>query len=315
MTVTLKQIEAFLTVADTGSFTRAAERLALSQPVCSSLVRDLEQTLGVRLLDRTTRRVEVTPVGREFEGAMLRLRTDLDRAVMAAKAVAARESGRLAVAAPPLLAASLLPPVIAAFGRDYPGVRLTLQDARTDSIADLVQSGQVDVGIGTFRADERGLSRTRLVRDTLAVFVSRSDPLAQSETVAWHDLAGRPLITLLRGAGVRALVDLGYESAGLTAEPLFEVNQMGTAVALVEAGLGLAILPAYARTLLPARDIRVRPLIDPVVSREISVVRAADRSTPPSFQAFLRLLRRQAGTLFGEAGRVGAESQTRESGE
>ena len=122
--VTLKQVTAFLAVADAGSFTSAAERLKIAQPALSQAVRELEAELGLRLFDRTTRRVELTVAGREFREATARVVGDLDFAIRNARDLASRRRGRIVVAAPPLLAANVLPSAIRDFARDYPDLSL-----------------------------------------------------------------------------------------------------------------------------------------------------------------------------------------------
>ena len=112
MAITLRQIQAFLAVTEQGTFTKAAERLNMAQPALSQLVRDLERELGIRVLDRTTRRVELTEGGREFHGAALKIVQDLDTAVLNATGLAERRRGRIVVAVPPLLAAVIMPPTI-----------------------------------------------------------------------------------------------------------------------------------------------------------------------------------------------------------
>lgn len=112
MNVTLRQIHAFLAAADLGNFTRAAERLNMTQPALSLAIRELETELGIRLFDRTTRRVELTQVGAELSHSARKLIDDLELAMRNARDLAERKRGRIVVAAPPLLAAMILPGAI-----------------------------------------------------------------------------------------------------------------------------------------------------------------------------------------------------------
>ena len=129
MAITLRQIQAFLAVAELGTFTKAAERLHMAQPALSQLVRELEHELGIRLFDRTTRRVELTEGGREFQGASAKIVHDLELAIQNANDLAERRRGRITVAAPPLLAAAILPEAIAEMRERYPGIRIALTGA------------------------------------------------------------------------------------------------------------------------------------------------------------------------------------------
>jgi len=295
MNVTLRQLQAFVAVADSGNFSRAAERLHVAQSAVSVLVRELERKLNIRLFDRTTRRVELTDAGIEFRATAEKLIADLEHAVQHTHDLVERKRGRIIVAAPPLLATALLPDAIAAFQRQYPGVSVSLIDARTDEIVARVRSGQADIGVGTFAADEDGLSRTRLTKDTLMLFCEASHSMATAAQPRWRDLKGLPLVTLTRDSGIRALVESGYEAATLAVErPAFEVSQIATVLALVEAGLGVAILPTYALVSCKNRNIVARPLSHPTISREIIAVTRSGRSLPPAGSDFIQLLQRNA---------------------
>lgn len=291
MNITLRQIRAAAAVADHGSFTRAADHLHLTQSACSGLVRDLEEALGVRLFDRTTRRVAVTEAGREFLGAARRTLGDLEEAVGDIQALAARRRGRVTVAAPPLLAATLLPAAIRAFGAAHPGIQVVLQDVATDEIVGRVRSAAADIGVGTFDPAEDGVSRRLLARDRLRLFCPPGHGLAARRTVPWRALGGEALVSLVRASDVRRLTDDALGRAGVATRPAFEVSQMATAIALVDAGAGLAVLPAYAARYTRLFDVVSRPLVAPVVPRDISLLTALDRSLSPAAESFAAALR------------------------
>ena len=211
MNITVRQIQAFLSVAEYGSFTRAAERLHVAQPALSQHVRELEAELAVRLFDRTTRRVELTEAGREFRDAAAKIIEDLESAARNAHALAERKRGKVTVAAPPLLSGGILPGAIAEFRAQYPGIEVSLVEALADEIAGFVRAGRIDCGFGTFRANESGVDTTPLTSDSLAVFCLPSHPLTQQAHVTWKDLDTLPLVTLTRDSGIRLLVEVGFE--------------------------------------------------------------------------------------------------------
>ena len=134
MKITLRQLKAFHAIAEVGSFTRAAQRLQMAQPAMSLAMRDLERELDVRLFDRTTRRVELTSAGREFLQATEKIIDDLEHSIRSARDLTNRKRGRLVVAAPPLLAAMIVPPVFADYKETHPGIELHLIDTQTDDI-------------------------------------------------------------------------------------------------------------------------------------------------------------------------------------
>jgi len=294
MNVTLRQIQVFLAVAELGSFTKAAERLKLAQPALSQNVRELEHELGLRLFDRTTRKVELTSGGQEFQSSARLIMEDLERAVRNAHATSERQRGRLMIASPPLLAAAILPKAISEFQARYPNIKIAIIDVPTHEIVEQVVSGRADCGLGTFIPDEVGIERVTLAKDNLMVFSARMGDDAESAGYTWAQLAGRPLITLTRQSGIRHLVENGFEQSQIAMEPTFEVSQIATALAFVEANLGLAVLPACASTHVRNRDISVRPLTDPCLGREISLIHATGRSVSPSVLAFQPIIRKVA---------------------
>lgn len=291
MGVSLRQIQGFLAVAETGAFTKAAARLKIAQPALSQLVRELERDLSIRLFDRTTRRVELTEGGREFQRAALKLMQDLDAAVAGARDLAARKQGRIIVAAPPFLAATILPRAIVKLRSGYPGLQVTVLDTNTAAILDAVRSGKADYGFGTFPASEEDLDRIKLSRDSLMLFCPLDHRLAQRKRIRWNALVGEPLIALTRDSGIRLLVELGYESAKIPLRISYQVSQISTALALAGAGQGITIMPSYVRPAAARHRLASVPLFDPLVSRDIELVRARDRSHTPAGLAFADVLR------------------------
>ncbi|WNJ92763.1 LysR family transcriptional regulator [Bosea sp. 685] len=314
MAISLRQIQSFLSVAECGTFTKAAERLHMAQPALSQLVRELERELGIRLFDRTTRRVELTEGGREFQGASAKIMHDLDLAVRNANNLAERRRGRIVVAAPPLLAAILLPSAIVELRQRHPGIEVAIIDARTDKIVEEVRLGRADCGLGTFSAIEDGIERMPLTRDSLMLFCASAHPFAARTSLPWADLAEQPLITLTRDSGIRLLVEVGYETAEVPLRPLYEVSQITTALALVEADLGVAVLPTYALAMTSGRPIATRPLVEPTIARDVVMIRPSGRSPSPAvlaFEAILRSCIRRVGDLdWGTSGEPGVQ-QTR----
>jgi DNA-binding transcriptional LysR family regulator len=290
MNISFRQLRAAMAVADQGSFTRAADSLHLTQSACSGLVRDLETGLGVRLFDRTTRRVAMTSAGREFIAAARQSIADLDDAVGDVQALAARRRGRVTVAAPPLLAATVLPAVIRDFGSDNAAIQIVLQDVATDQIVSRVRDGSADLGVGTFDPAEDGVSLSVLTTDRLRLFCPPDHPLAKRKTVSWGALRGEALIGLTRASDVRRLTEQALAAAGLPVRPSFEVTQMATAVAMVDAGAGLAALPAYALSYTKLFRVVSRQLSKPDVTRDISLLTAKERSLSPAAAAFTEIL-------------------------
>lgn len=295
MNITLRQLAAFLQVAEIGSFTRASEQLGIAQPALSLLIRDLETELTLRLFDRTTRTVALTDAGKEFRIAAAKIVEELDGAVRNARDFSERRKGRVIVAAPPLLSSVMVPQAIKEFEKEYPGIRIVLADVTTERIVEMVSQGEADIGVGTFGAGDAQIDASFVLKDSLLAFCKKDSELSKLRTISWSDLPEQPLILLSRDSGIRRMADSMLQQSDLSLIPKFEVAHITTALSLVVAGLGVAVLPTYAcAALSPRDDVVARLLVQPEISREISIIRARGRSLSPAADAFLSFLIRQA---------------------
>lgn len=291
MNLTLRQMRAFVEVTRQGSFTSAARQLNLTQSAVSALVRELEQQLGLAVLDRTTRRVTLTDSGSHLLQLAERVLRDVETAVTEAKGLLDKSRGRVVVAASPLSAATLLPKMIARFAHDYPNVSVELHDVLTDQILQSVRTGSADIGLGTFEKSQTELELSTLYEDVLGVVMLSTCPLVNRRTLRWRDLEGHTAIALSRASAFRALIDGVIASQSISfGPPRFEVGYMGTAVALVEAGLGISVLPERAASLIKAANACFKRLTAPVVSRPVTLVTRAGRTLSPAAAAFVECL-------------------------
>ena len=290
MHVTLGQIRAFVTVASTKSFTRAADALSLSQPALTSRVRQFEESLGLRLFDRDTRSVELTGLGRDLLPVFRRLITEFETAVVNARDSVSRVRGVIKLACLPSCAASLLPPIIRDFTREEPGITFVVRDVLNDAVPSLVRSSEVDFGLAVLDEGHSDLEWRRLFSDHLHVIYRVGDPAVAQERSRAAALAGRPLILMARGSSVREIVDEAFAAAGVTAFPTCEVNYMSTAVALVQAGLGISILPSSAIELKSQTDVRSQPIEEPGFAREIALVKRKGSALHSTAEAFIERL-------------------------
>ncbi len=257
----------------------------------SALVREMERQVGFALLDRTTRRVELNDSGRQLLQLADRILRDVDSAISEAKGLLDKSRGRVVIAASPLAAATFLPEMIARFTRLYPDVSVELQDVLTDQILHNVRSGTVDLGVGTFEKSATEFELSTLYEDVLGVVMPRNGALMRRRTLRWQDLNGQRMIGLSRSSAFRPLIDSVLESQSVVLDSTrFEVGYMGTAVALVEAGLGVSVLPERAAALIKSRAVCFRRLSAPVVSRPVTLVTRTGRSLSPAASAFVDCL-------------------------
>jgi len=288
--VSLGQIRAFVTLASTASFRRAADVLHLSQPALTNRIRQFEDELGLRLFDRNTRNVDLTPLGRDLLPVFRRVIGEFETAVANARDSVTRAKGVIRLACLPSCAASLLPDLIRGFQQENPGVTFVVRDVVNSNIATLVRSQEVDFGIGATEDVHSDLEWTRLFNDELHVVYASPGPSPEEASTCAELLAHRPLILISRGSSVRERVDEVLATLGIPALASCEVNYMSTAVALVQAGLGITILPSTALELKTHANIRSRPLDIPGFSREIALMRRKGSPLHPSAAAFVQRL-------------------------
>ena len=287
MNVTLRQLRAFVLVARLGSFTRAAQAMHVTQSALSLLVRELESAIDSRLFDRTTRAVALTAAGSDFFPRAERVLAELESALAGVDKLVARERGRVVVAAPLVLSSTYLPPILAAFGAKYPGIEVVLQDTLPNQVLPLVRGGAADLGIGTFASDEADIQRTLLFSEAMAAAFPAGHAFAQLQQLTWADLAQEPVLALSRGSVFRDLTEAGFAAAGLMLKPAREANYAGSLIGMVDAGLGVAVLPGFAVKLADPARIGWRRVENPLIDREVSLVRRAGVSLSHAAQGFV----------------------------
>jgi DNA-binding transcriptional LysR family regulator len=224
MNVDLRHLRAFVAVAWHGSFTRAAKAVNISQPTFTVQIRHLETSLGVRLVDRNTRSVQLTPIGRELAPVLLRILRDLDSALLNTRALSSRASGFVAIAALPSLSATVLPGIIATFRKENPGIAIHLRDAVGIKVAGMVRTGEVDFGFGSLPVSEPDVEFTPLFNDRLSAIFPRHSPLGQKRSLSLKDLTASPLILMGRDSSVRAVVDRALAAIGHLDPPAYEAS-------------------------------------------------------------------------------------------
>lgn len=299
MNITLRQLRAFLAVAETGAFARAAERMHVSPSALSTLVKELEGQLGLRLFYRSTRVVQLTEAGAEFQPLARKALDDLEVAIAGSRALAQIKRGRVTVAASIVVAATLLPWVLQSFQQRQPGIQCVLRDGFEETIRDQVRRGEVDLGVGTLVEGEPGLSQVTLYQDHLVALVADGHPLAERGAVGWRELAQHPLVCLSEQSPSRALADAAFQSAGVRPVPAFEVAFSSTVISMVAAGLGVAALPVNVRQLSRRAGVQARLLVRPTVKRHLGVYFRSDAELSPAAHAFLQHLQRFVRTSRG----------------
>lgn len=299
MNITLRQLRAFVAVARTGSFTLAAESLYITQSALSGLVKEFEQTLGVRVIDRSTRRIYLSDMGRELFPLVEKILNDLDRVLTDVSERKSLKSGLVRVAAPQLMASTLLPEVIAAYNIEHPDIRVKLVDSVVESIVSRVFSGEVDFGVGPERDPNSDITAEILFEGRFVAVFPKGHPLASMTEVSWADLVSYPFISLQGQFTERLLLDLREAAGDIKFAPTNEVAFMSTALAMVNAGLGVTACITYASSLVKLYQLEMRPLVMPVVHRRFFTFTQNNRSLTPAAESFKAFVCRYLGGHSG----------------
>ncbi|PNG91899.1 LysR family transcriptional regulator [Streptomyces malaysiensis] len=256
----LQQMRYVVAVAETNSFTRAAERCLVVQSALSHQIARLEKELGARLFERTSRRVCLTPAGEAFLPAARQCLDAAERAAAEVAAAVGEVRGRLAVGLIPTVTAVDIPGALRDFRERYPHVRIRLRVGASDDLVEQVKEGAIDVaflGLPT-TARPRGVAAHELARDRLVAVVAPDHPLAGEPEVDLRRLSSEVFVDLPAGTAGRAQSDVAFEAAGLSRDVAFEVTSADFIARLVGPGLAVAMLPrAYAPQLAGVVTIEV----------------------------------------------------------
>jgi DNA-binding transcriptional LysR family regulator len=292
--VTLRQMRAFDAVAGELSFTRAARRLHVSQSAISLQIRDLEEAIGARLFERG-RRLALTPAGEAFAPACAQALRAVDVALADARegVDAARRDLRIGVGH--LLAATVFPTALADFARRHPEVRVRILDCPVERLGAHVLAGEVELAIGSIDAGlpQPGLRIEPLWRDAIHVASARGRPLPPGgrRGLPWRRLQGEPMIVVNAANEVWRTLPAALAAQGATLEVAHEVALYSTGIALARRGLGRLLLPGFCARSPELRDLAIRPLVQPVVPWNVSLVQRRGASPSPAARTLVDAVR------------------------
>ncbi|MEH3023747.1 MAG: LysR family transcriptional regulator [Pseudomonas oryzihabitans] len=295
----LQDIRSFVKIAELGSFHEAADALHLSQPALSRRIKKLEDGLGTPLLERTTRRVGLTSVGRDFLPKARRLLDDFEDSILSIRELAERQTGQVTLACIPTAAFYFLPSVIRQYNEQYPKIRIRLLDLSANDGLEAVLRGEADFGINMLSGQHPDIEFVPLVQEQFVLACRRDHELAGRPTISWAELVEHRLIGVGRLSGNRVLLDHALSARGIRPKWFYEVQHLSTSLGMVEAGLGVSAMPSLA---MPAADhptLVSVPLTDPEVTRTLGLVSRRGASLSPAAEKFVAIL---LGQWKGEAG-------------
>lgn len=286
MSITLRRIRSFITVAQAGGFRRAADELAISQPALSAHVKELEEQLGVPLFRRTTRQVRLTDNGELFLTRVRRALSDLESVILEVKEQAAIQRGRVVVATVPSIAANVLPRILPAFMKAHPGIAVHIYDDRAESIEGRVVRSEVDFAIGPAIENSTDLEFENVVDDRFLAIFPNTHPDAQARTITLRQLLAYPLITMRPGLNMRQVLDAAVAKEGLAIRPAHEVYHHDTLMGMVESGLGVGTLPALTVSVVRNPKLAFATIANPAVTRQIGFTKRRGEPLSPAATEF-----------------------------
>lgn len=287
MNFDINDLIAFRAVAELGNFRKAAESIHLSQPAFSRRIEKLESALGAQLLERTTRKVNLTSVGREFDKQLRQILDALDVTLLNIRGVAASRMGEVTIACVPSAVNYFVSGVVKKFHARYPKTRVRIIDDSANHVLIAVSEGVADFGLNFTGSQENDIEFTSILEEQFVAACRKDHPLAKQKTVRWSDLTQFDYISVSKASGNRVLLDQAL--AGLAKQPqsLYETQHGTTMIGLVEAGLGVAAVPAMAMPQKGHPLLVSVPLIDPVVKRKIGLIkRRSVQLTPVALELY-----------------------------
>jgi LysR family carnitine catabolism transcriptional activator len=283
--MTVKQLRAFLAVAQSLSFIQACQRLHLSQPALSLAIKTLEESLGGALLVRTTRSVALTPEGEVLLPIARRLLADWDNAEELLRQHFTLQLGRVAIAALPSFAANLLPVALKAFRACYPKINVTVHDVINEQVVDMIRDHRVELGVVLEPESLDGLTFIPLYLDRFVAVVPADSPLAACHELHWSDLLSQPFIALQRPSAVRSLLEESIRERYGHLPVAFESHQLATVGRMVAQGLGVSVVPSLCHSQMEALGARCVALDQPCVQQRVGLIQLAGTSISSAAQA------------------------------
>ena len=290
--VTLRQLRTFKTVADLNSFSLAAQRLKLSQPSVSYQVKELEETLGLPLLDRLGKRVQLTEAGTLLYGYARRMLDVLDEATVAIEEIRGIKRGSLRVGASTTVGIYLLPAALGAFKKLHPGLVISLEIGTRTRVQEQVLRNELDLAVVGPASKDPELAIIPFLSDELVVVAPAGHPLASSRSLGLKELADQPFIMREVASGSRLSFEKAARKAGARLKVAMELGSNGAIKHAVESGLGLAVISRYACALefssgrLVELDVRGFP-----IRRDWHIVHLRRRRLPASVRSFIDFLK------------------------
>lgn len=283
-------LQALVAIADHGGFGRAAEALHITQTALSRRLQNLEEGLGVRLVERTTRSTALSALGRSFLPRARRLVADLSAAFVEVRETGKAMRGDVTIACVPTVGVQYLPRIVQRYAARHPENRVRILDHASADVAEAVLSREAEFGINILGSHHPELVGMPLVDDRFVLVCRDDHALAKRASLAWRELAEHPLIYVGQMSGNRHLLDVALGASPVPLRFQFEVQRSSTAVGLVAEGVAAAVVPKLALQKGAYPRLRVVALRDPVVSRTLVLLSRRNAELSPAARALYELI-------------------------
>lgn len=289
MNISFRQLEIFLALARTLSFSQAAKQCHISQPALSASIKKLESLLGATLFDRHTRKVTLTAVGHEFLALGQVLDESMQNAQRRIHEFIEGKRGKLVVAAVPSIAATYGPKTVAKFLKTYPDIEVQLIDALSDQCFDMIRMGTADIALAPGNLSSQEFKEQPLFEDELVAVFPEKHMLRTKPLLSWTDVIAHPQVCVHSTSFLWKRIDAEFRRHGASLKPAFEVVQVGTMLGLIREGVGIGVLSKSLMESFDMQNLDFRPIEGPSAYRTISGITVANRAHSPTVEAFLEI--------------------------
>lgn len=294
MNITIRQLEILVTLGETLSFTKASEILDVTQPSVSEAIKRIEKELGIVLFNRTTRTLTLSPEGEHTVAIAREILNNYRHGIKAIQERAEEHARRLVIATLPSITVSLLPPALKKLNKLFPRIEISVHDVQHDVAIQMLEDGIAHVALTVNAVNDDMFEFRHIGYDPMLLICDETHPLLTQKAVpAWDQLVAYPLVTLSKDSSVRLMTESAFMQHGLACSPAYEVRQIPSAIALVEAGLAISVLPALTLPMARTTGVRTRA-IAPGVQRESGAVLLRKSPQRAEVAALIKILQSNA---------------------
>jgi DNA-binding transcriptional LysR family regulator len=289
--LTSRQLQTILALAEYGSFIAAASLLKTSQPAVTRTVKHVEEVLGIKLFERSTRSVQITAAGKEFVAVAARMLNDLKITLRSMRELSDQRRGQIIISSIMSVANGKLPGLVSAYRLDHPGIELHVRDGVHGTVIEDVRSGASDFGITYLDDLPDPFLSVRVGREDFIIVLPKNHELARSKTLSLLDLKGVPLVSLPRDSRTRRVIDGAASSVGLTLNHVVTVSQFATMLGFVRAGIGLAIAPKSGVASFLGKELNAIPIRGRPLARDLGIITLKEREPSPAATGLMSLIK------------------------